>query len=658
MVTADRNITINIDTGGTFTDGVLSDGVRTHSLKVLTTPHDLTLCFRNLLTLAAERLDVNVIEMLKHTAAVRYSTTVGTNAVIERKGPRIGLLISAEEVSELASLPGDGILADILSPFQSWIRGVDTAAEGLQPGAVLNAVEELLQEGAERLVVCLSGKSAQATEAEAKRIILEEYPRHILGALPILFSTELTADEKFPRRMATAVMNAYLHPALEHFLYNAEDILRERKYPFPLFVFGNDGTTNRVSKVTALKTYHSGPSGGVEAARFLAQHYKLPALVSIDIGGTSTDCAFVIDGRHEEEPVGNIEDQEISFAIRTIHALGAGGGTIAKVTDGRFELGPESAGAAPGPACFGFGGELPTVTDANVVIGYFNPEGVFASQVTIDAERARKAVARFVAEPLGMTTEEAGAKIRDTLEKKAGEYLAARLNNKGLTPGDVVLATFGGAGPAHACGIADQVGIGKVLVPSLCSVFSAFGVGTSNVVHRYEANLPSDDVERLGSIVEAMTARANVDMKGEGFNAEAVSLSWYVNLVRNGKVAFHAKPRDIEDWQRVVESAPAKDRGTTTQVVLEAVGHLLHVDFPNGIDAGAPQPSPIKHRAVAWKGGKKTGTPIYEAKSLTGKAVRVPGPAIIEADDSTLVVPPTWVLKTDPHHQYILEKES
>lgn len=655
MELAARQLTINIDTGGTFTDGVVSDGRETHSLKVLTTPHDLTLCFRSLLGAAASRLKLSTAEMLKRTAAVRYSTTVGTNAIIERKGPRIGLLVDARELEAVRRHAASGLLGDILTPPESWIRGLEDQGGSLDRERVLKTVEDLLAVGAERLVVALSSREH---EAEVKRIVLGEYPRHILGALPILFSSELTADPSSLRRAATAVLNAYLHPALEQFLYNAEDLLRSDRYGYPLFVFGGDGTTNRVAKVTALKTYNSGPSGGIEAAMFLARRYAIPQLVSIDIGGTSTDCAFVAAGVHEQRTAGRIEDVEISLPLRSIHALGAGGGTIAKVVADALVLGPESAGAAPGPACFGFGGEAPTVTDATLVLGYLGPDAVLAGQVTLDGVRARKAIEQTLARPLGVSVERAAGRVRELLEERIAEFLVAELARRGWAPPSTVLAAFGGGGPAHACGVAARIGMRKVIVPALSSVFSAFGVGTSDVVHEYEAEA-TPGAEGVRRAAAALRRRAEIDMKGEGFSAADVHLGWEVSVVREGQRVRLAQTTDLDGWLQASDDAQvggAVDAAAPV-LTLRATGRLPHVGLGQAILAGPVQPR--TRRGVIWAAdGVATDTPVYAAAELAGAGAHVAGPAVVEALDTTIVIPGGWQLTTDRHGQFILETEA
>lgn len=634
-----RGFTLSIDNGGTFTDAVLSDGEQLLSVKVLTTPHDLTLAFREVLEEAAAALDVGVVDLLKRTTCVRYSTTIGTNAIIERAGPKLGLIVARSDEAAFHGLASETLLGGILDPASKWVRGLEVSG-AVEEAAVLAAAEGLLNEGAERLVVALSGSDAAAREQDVKRILLAEYPRHILGALPMLFSTEVTADDNAARRAATAVLNAYLHPSLEHFLYKAEDMLRGHRYNRPLFIFGNDATTNRVAKVTAIKTYNSGPTGGVEGSVHLARHYGLDDLVSVDIGGTSSDISFVLGGRADAAGNGRIEDVEISLPLREIHALGAGGGTIARVEGGRLELGPESAGAAPGPAAFGFGGERPTLTDANIVLGLLADGAILAGRVSLDAARARRAVEERIARPLAISPEQAAVRIVDGIERRIGDYIASELDRQGRKPADASLLAFGGAGPMHVCAIADIAGIRRVVVPSLASVYSAFGIGTSDVVHTYRGEVNGD-----ASVLDRLERRARIDMKGEGFAAAGVTFAW--SLLGNGA----GGPLDRAGLLAAVRD---KAGDVTRAVELTATARLPKVGFPTLEGSGAVASK--GSRIVVWKSGEARDTAVYDADALIAAAGSLAGPAIVEARDTTVVVPPGWHLSVDRHGQLALSR--
>jgi N-methylhydantoinase A/oxoprolinase/acetone carboxylase beta subunit len=623
VATTDTRITIDIDTGGTFTDGVVSTGSQTWPIKVLTTPHDLTISLRELIEEAAGRVGVDEAELLRRVESIRYSTTLGTNTIIERSGPRLGLLVDEEALAAIKAAPAGSLVADLLHPVDWHVRAVAlTGDDSVDGEPVLQAVEELLEGGAERLVVVLE---ADGAEDAVRRIVFSEYPRHILGALPVLFSGELAADADLGRRIATSLLNAYLHPQLETFLYEAESVLRARGLHRPLFVFCNDGTTNRVAKVTALKTHNSGPAGGVEAAAALARHYGFGQVATIDIGGTSTDVAFLTGARIEERRHGGIEGTELSMPMRRIDALGGGGGTIAEVTpDGTLQLGPRSAGAAPGPACFGFGGTDATVTDANLALGVFDPGQRFAGRVALDTDRARRAVEQHVAQPLGVSVHEAAHRIRDALERRIGAHLQAGIAKRGNE--ECVLIAFGGGGAVHAARIAEHAGIDRVLVPGLASVCSAFGIGFADVEHRYGRIVPAGEVERAE---QELTERARIDMRGEGFSLDDVTFATTRSPADNGAV----------------------DVGLTARAALP---HIAFTAAKRPTDV----PAPTSTREVWWDGAGATPTPIYAAADVDAREARIAGPAIVAGDIVTVCVPPGWALEHDPYDQSFLTREA
>ncbi len=261
-------ITLDIDTGGTFTDGfVVSDGAA-HAVKVLTTPHDLAVCFAEVIEAAAEALDLDVVTMLARTEAVRYATTVGTNTVIQRNGPKLGLLTDDTDVSSGAEL----FLAEGMSR-KITLSAAETATngDGSRSGTV-GAIRELLDDSARGLVCSISAQTGGAEgEHGVQEIFREHYPRQCLDTVPLVLAGDLTADSDPRRRAATALFNAYVHPAVADYLYRAEDYLRDHGYRRPLLVVHNDGGCGRVAKTIAAKTYNSGPTAGVAGGAAVAQ---------------------------------------------------------------------------------------------------------------------------------------------------------------------------------------------------------------------------------------------------------------------------------------------------------------------------------------------------------------------------------------------------
>jgi len=323
--------TICIDTGGTFTDGFVVHDGRPHVVKVMTTPHDLEVCFRDVIGAAAEAIGVDVPTMLRDTESVRYATTVGTNAVLQRRGPKLGLLTDAPCSNGDAARSG----VDVFVSAEMVAQAVpDTSSE---------AMRDLLDRGARGLVCSLGDGEA---ERQVRELFEESYPPHCLDAVPLILGREVSHDGSAARRTATALFNAYVHPDVADFLYRAEDYLRDNGYRRPLLVVHNDGSCSRVAKTVAGKTYNSGPTGGLLGASAISELYNGRALVSFDMGGTSLDVAVVGPGAIPVRTPGVVEDVEISFPLPDLLPLGAGGGSIARVDRmGLLKVGPDSAGA-------------------------------------------------------------------------------------------------------------------------------------------------------------------------------------------------------------------------------------------------------------------------------------------------------------------------
>lgn len=502
---------INIDNGGTLTDICVLDGDRVWRTKTLTTPFDLSKCFFDGLVKASRAIygREDIVALLASTDHIRYSTTQGTNALVERKGPRLGLLLSG-------SLERDAVQASERELFGALVgerlaRVDATLDDAALETAAMRAINVLSSAGANRIVVAHGGADASAQESRLKKILLRKFPQHLLGAVPILYAHEVVEDSQDLRRTWTALFNAFLHPAMERFLYNAEHKLRSNKARNPLLIFRNDGHSARVAKTIALKTYSSGPRGGMEGTRALAQHYGLKHLVSIDIGGTTTDIGEVREGSVREDRRGKVEGVEVSFPLCNVVSVGVGGSSIIRVADGAIRVGPGSVGSAPGPACFGLGGTDATITDAFVLSGLLDPSTFFGGELRLDAERARGAIAQNVAKPLGLSEELAAERMEAAWVDKVVASIHAFTQ---VTP-DTTLAAFGGAGPFVVCRIAQAAGIQRVLIPGLAAVFSAFGLGFSDIAHRYEA--PLDSAAELDATLARLMERARRGLYAEGF---------------------------------------------------------------------------------------------------------------------------------------------
>ncbi|MGH8523689.1 MAG: hydantoinase/oxoprolinase family protein, partial [Gammaproteobacteria bacterium] len=335
---------INIDNGGTLTDICVMSDVGVRKTKVLTTPYDLSKCFFDGLKKASVAVygEADVKRLLEEVDLIRYSTTQGTNAICERKGPKLGLIIGANDTALPAQLEvhDPEVYDALVGDRVEWVdlANLEGAAAEM---AIVKAINKLTAVGANRLVVSFSGAGAAKLEERFKKVALRKYPRHLLGAVPILYGSDLSSDADMARRTWTSLLNSFLHPAMETFLFNAENRLREYRTKNPLLIFRNDGDASRVAKTTALKTYSSGPRGGMEGVKTFSKLYGYNDVVSIDVGGTTTDIGQFLDGSVAEVRRGRVEGISVSFPLTEIVSSGAGGSSIFRVIDGKISIGPD-----------------------------------------------------------------------------------------------------------------------------------------------------------------------------------------------------------------------------------------------------------------------------------------------------------------------------
>jgi N-methylhydantoinase A/oxoprolinase/acetone carboxylase beta subunit len=557
---------INIDNGGTLTDICVIDGARIYRTKTVTTPYDLSKCLFEGLKKASRTIygEEDLQRLLLSTDFIRYSTTQGTNALVERKGPRLGLILGGSLSAErLRAAPQANELAKSLLGDR-----IETLVDGLQGEALetaaVRAINALASAGAVRVVVAWGGAERGAREAQLKRVLLRTFPPHLLGSIPLLYSHEVADDPDDVRRTWTALFNAFLHPAMEHFLYNAEHKLREYRTRNPLLIFRNDGQSARVAKIIAIKTYSSGPRGGAEGARALAAHYGFARLLSMDVGGTSTDIGLVDGGVVRAHQRGEVEGVPTSFPLSDVVSVGVGGSSIIRAVGGSIVVGPESVGSMPGPACFGLGGKEATITDAFLLMGLLDPASFFGGELKIDVERARAAIADKIAKPLGLSEQEAVQQMEAAWVAKIADSLKAFTR---ITP-ETTLAAFGGAGPFVVCKVAEAAGISRVIIPGLAAVFSAFGIGFSDIGHSFEAGLAKNDDASLAAVRAALLAQAQRGMFAEGASLDECRIEATLNVsARDGERTL------VLDGERLPADLPKDAQLSLKLQVIKPITH-------------------------------------------------------------------------------------
>ena len=383
--------TIDIDTGGTFTDGFFVQDEAVETVKVPTTPHDLTVCFLDCIRAGAKRFGVSVEDLLYKTDIVRFSNTIGTNTIIQRDGTKIGLLVTAGREGQAPTRTNNGksplVWPDMVIGIDEEVSQNGEVIKSPNEQATLEAAQKLIDQGARCLVAAFANSEFNpAGEQLVRQVIKREYPRDYLGSVPVFLSSDISRRSGQEDRVNAAVLNAYIHARLVQLLYKAGEELRRRLYPKSLFIVHNNGSVARVAKTRAINTYNSGPAAGLLGARLIGQLYRTDDLISMDMGGTSFDLGHVLQGQPNYTLKPEVEGLAVNIPMFAIRAIGAGGGSIASIEDGGVKVGPQSAGALPGPVCFDLGGTEPTVTDADLILGILDPDYFLGGTMNLNLE--------------------------------------------------------------------------------------------------------------------------------------------------------------------------------------------------------------------------------------------------------------------------------
>jgi N-methylhydantoinase A/acetophenone carboxylase len=674
--------TIDIDTGGTFTDGFFVFQDRVASVKVPTTPHDLTVCFLSCIEAGAERLGIPVEDLLYETEVIRFSNTIGTNTIIQRDGSRLGLLVT-EGCEHLApTRSGDGKAPLVSSEMVLGIQE-EVARSGevvRQPSAktILSSAQTLIDRGARCLVVAFTHSEFNPeNERFVRQKVKEEYPRDYLGSVPVFLSSDISRRSGPAERINAAVLNAYIHSKLARLLYKAGEDLRQKFYRKNLFIVHNNGSVARVAKTRAIHTYNSGPAAGLLGARAAGRLYGDEGLISADMGGTSFDLGYVRNGRAGYSLRPDIEGFPVNVPMMEIRAVGAGGGSIASVADGQLQVGPRSAGALPGPVCFDLGGTEPTVTDADLILGVLDPAYFLGGTMQLNRDKAIAALKEKVADPLGLSVEAAALEIKSRIDSAMGTEII-RLRDRMGGDEAPLLVVYGGGGPAHCCHVAQAAGLKKILVTPYSAVFSAFSASGMDVGHRYDSrvDLPMTETTDFGLLdqaVQRMEKKANRDMRGEGFSPEGVELSLELFLRQEeegpeirltAERDFYQRPEQIKDLlsraRMSLGGSEKPDGGVTiTMVCLIARAGVEHYETPEVPPASEGVEAAKKGTRVlvldAADGARPA--PVYDRTLLTN-GHSLDGPALIESEQTTILIPPGWRMGVDHYNNTVIEEGS
>lgn len=497
---------IGVDIGGTFTDTVIMDETgRLRIFKTPTTPHNLGQGVLNSLDLAAEDMQISVNDLLNQTERFGHGTTQPINAFIERKGAKTGLittkgfgdtLLIQRTMGQWAGL-GDAIVrysaravADPVvatSCIKEVSERVDFEGEVIVPlnlDEVYRAINELEQENVDAIAVCLlwSFKNPKH-ELIIKNAIKERLP-HVFVSI----SSEVAPVIREYERMAATAINCYLGPVVSRYVVNLERALKEKGLKGPIMIMDSAGGVLPAGEAThqAVSLLTSGPTGGVLASIQLAKTLGYRNVITTDMGGTSFDVSLIVNQEPMISSTSQIEKYHISIPMLNITVIGSGGGSISHVKSGYLFVGPQSAGAVPGPVCYDKGGTEPTVTDADLVLGFLDPDYFLGGRIKLNYQEAYKKIRTKIAEPLGLTVEEAAAGIRAVVDNQMADLLRTLTIEKGYDPRDFVLFAYGGAGPTHCCNYGAETNVKEIIVPVTATAHSAYGALSSDLHRSHE----------------------------------------------------------------------------------------------------------------------------------------------------------------------------
>jgi N-methylhydantoinase A/oxoprolinase/acetone carboxylase beta subunit len=653
--------TIDIDVGGTLTDGIFTNGENVFCAKVDTTPHDLTVCLFDCLAQGAAKLGfADTVQFLENIELIRWSTTITSNVLAEMRGPRIGLLVSdGHEVDLYGPDPRSVLLNRLVA--EKDVIGLRESASEIEN---TNAARALLERGVRRICVSLKGSHRDAArESSVKSAIEEQYPDHYLGSVPVLTGSDISKSTDDRTRTNSAVMNAYTHGALAATLFKAEDELRQTSdYRGAFLVSHINGGVAGVAKTKAIDTIESGPLLGVHGSAYLAKAYGLADVIAMDIGGTTAKISVLKKGEPIYRKPVAFFGVPLEISLPDLRSIALGGGSVVKpdwnAQSPQVVLGPESMGAFPGPACYGLGGDQPTLTDAFVVAGFINPDFFLGGTKPIDLAAAWKTIEEKVAKPLHLSREEASKTIISRAFELVAVVIAEAGKELGQDCSSHTLFAYGGNGGLFACGVAERAGLDRVQVFSLGPVFSAFGSSISDICHVYERALSgtpiSDgDAARFRAFLEGMKAEAVKDLLGEGIRPEGLSYAIEFEVSTNGRSSF---PVPCSEPSLAGEGELQAALGIATEaqsgsIAVELI--RLRVKKPMLKPRFTERPfrvSDARHaqtgtRQVLW-GSRSGEARVFRWESLE-PGNTVSGPAVLEGLSTTYFIPEAWTLVVD-----------
>src|SRR5438132_230439 len=685
---------VGIDIGGTFTDCAIVDRAgKLLTTKVPSTPPDFARGMMDGLGAGAEALGMPLARFCRDIDFLSHGTTVGTNTIIQKRGAKVGLITTkghedaihimrgsrgygGRDIRKVVHFPETSKPAPIVP--KRLIRGVSERVDcfgeivvSLNETEAEAAIRSLLAEGVQAIAICFLWSFRNPAHEQRVRTLVENISKDVF----VTCSVDIAPKWGEYERVTATALNAYLGPVMSGYLRKLDFSLKDLGYRHGLQITQCGGGTVPVGRAgeAPLLTLDSGPVSGVTASMFLGAAMREKNVITTDMGGTSFDVSIIHDGKPAYSFISNTDQYEYFLPKVDLQAIGAGGGSLVRVQPEKHTMtvGPDSAGAFPGPVCYSRGGTVPTVTDAQLVLGYLDPDNFAGGRMTLDRKAATQAIAALGAE-IGMDAIECAAGVCRIVELQMADIIRKVTVEKGFDPRDFVLFAFGGAGPAHAGVFARELGVRKVIVPQrkAASTWCAFGAAAADVLHIFEHTeiMPTPvPAKRINEQLDALEKRAAQLMKSEGIEAKRHRFEFSLDVRHKGQIneveitlSWTRLPSDYESQLRklfVHRYEQLYGRGSALagaqlELVVARLRAKALTPQPKLVkakksSARIPKEAVRKKRDIYWPDlGKRRATPVYDGEALAS-GNKIAGPAIVETADTTVVVQPGTRLRVD-----------
>jgi N-methylhydantoinase A len=675
---------IGVDTGGTFTDGFVADQLgHLSSAKSPSTPPEFSVGVLNVIDELAKSLKVTTLNLLKSTSFIIHGTTSTLNALITGDVSKVGFLTTKGHADSISIMNVEGRYAGLDPDRIQNMAGTNKPAPlvprslvieinervdykgavivRLDENAVRAATKFLVSQDVEAIAVSfLWSFRNSAHEQRAREIIAEEAP-----LLYVALSSDVSPRIREFSRSATTIVNTQIAPRLRNYLIPLEDELRRRGFEGALLVMQGSGGCVKAREAPrhAVSTLGSVLTGGIVGCTNLGATLGHKNIISTDIGGTTFLVGLIVDGKPVTATSTVINQYSISTSMVDVHTIGAGGGAIAWIDQGgNLRVGPKSAGAKPGPACYGEGGKQPTVTDADLVLGIINPDNFLGGRMKLSVELAREALRRHIADPLGMQVDDAAAAVYAIQNAQTADLVRKVVVNSGRDPRDFVVYSFGGAGPVHCANYAADLGASEVIVPlgTVAAVFSAYGLASSDIVLTVERSQPDNfppKPERVEEAFAKLDEEVKVQLKEQALPFASVVIEREVDMRFTMQLAEVTTPMALgpinadavtklgETFEAAYASLYGKDAGfreAGMQIItyrMRARARLpIHPELPRLERSGSRAKPRSTRRAFLDVRRGWQDTAVYDYRDL-GRDDKLVGPAVVETPTTTVALP-------------------